>query len=256
MNAIEKKRAQRFLYLKRLYELSGGDKFSYFPFLEIGRELGWDDAATNEIIDYLEDERLIHFPTFGTVSMTHAGVKLIEKALSNPDRSTGYFPPANIIIVVNGDFTIGGDFVGRNKTTSNTGGDGIVGRDVAIAQQALPTIDENSVLIYPFKNPPYNAVEMHYLGGEPIKDLEVWLIFTNTNSEVQRKQVEEFFPRGDDKMIWRQFKANVLKRDDVVLFRLLQKKHTLDGKVIVEASFVGAQTGKAVKLKRDFVLEL
>lgn len=120
MNAIVTKKAQRFLYLKRLYELNEGNRLAYFPFAEIGRELGWDEAVCSEVMDYLMNEYLIESPAFGTVSITHLGIKLIEKALGNPEEDMGYFPPANIIIVVNGNFTVGGDIVGRDKSAATS----------------------------------------------------------------------------------------------------------------------------------------
>lgn len=122
MDTIQKKRAQRFLYLKRLYEKAEGSTFPDFVFTEIGRELGWTDSVINEVADYLIDEGLIEFLSIITVKLTHRGLKFMEEALSAPDRPTQYFPPANIIIMVNGDFTVGGDVIGRDKTTTGTTG--------------------------------------------------------------------------------------------------------------------------------------
>jgi len=82
---IKKKETQRFLYLKRLYELSSGNTLSYFQFTEIGKELGWKDEITDEITDYLKNEGLIDFPSFGTVSITHPGIKLVEDTLKKSD---------------------------------------------------------------------------------------------------------------------------------------------------------------------------
>jgi hypothetical protein len=82
---IKKKNAQRFLYLKCLYELSNSNTLSYFQFTEIGKELGWKDEITDETTDYLKDEGLIDFPSFGTVSITHAGIKHVEDSLNKAD---------------------------------------------------------------------------------------------------------------------------------------------------------------------------
>ena len=120
MNAIATKKAQRFLYLKRLYELSEGNRLAYFPFAEIGQEFGWDVALCDDVTDYLKNEGLIEYPAFGTVGITHLGIKLIEKALGNPEEDMGYFPPANIIIVVGGNFTVGGDIIGRDKSAATS----------------------------------------------------------------------------------------------------------------------------------------
>ena len=119
-----------------------------------------------------------------------------------------------------------------------------------------PTVDENSIAMYPYKNPPYNAIEMKYVGSEPIRDLEVWLTYKDKNGEVKRKQVEEFFPQEDHTMIWKQFNANFLNENELVRFRLLQNKNTEDGKVVVEVVFVGAKTGRVVKARKEFELVL
>jgi len=116
MDTITKKRAQRFLYLKYLYELTGGDKLKFVQRLDAGRDLGWDEETTEDTISYLRDEKLIKTITATTASITHLGVTTIERALSQPEMSTEYFPPTNTITIINGDVTVGGDFIGRDKT--------------------------------------------------------------------------------------------------------------------------------------------
>lgn len=124
MNAIERKRAQRFLYLKRLYE-KGCIELQPCALLETGRELGWDDATTNEVEDYLEAERLIKFPNSGQVCITHNGIKEVEDKLANSNLPTQHFPSVINVFLVNGDYIVNGDVVGRDKTISNTAGDDI-----------------------------------------------------------------------------------------------------------------------------------
>ena len=119
MDTITKKKAQRFLYLRRIYEITEGKQLVWVNRIELGRELGWDDETTNDVVNYLREERLIETRTFTKANITHLGVKVIERALEQPDNSTEYFPAASIIIVVNGDFTVGGDVVGRDKTTAS-----------------------------------------------------------------------------------------------------------------------------------------
>lgn len=55
---------------------------------------------TWNITQYLESERLIEIKGVpdGT-SITHYGVRMIEEALSDPNKPTYYFPPANFIYV-------------------------------------------------------------------------------------------------------------------------------------------------------------
>lgn len=120
MKTIEQKKAQRFLYLKRLYEKAEGNTFPDFIFTDIGREFGWDDQTSDEVTEYLKNEGLVEFISSANVKLTHRGLKLMEEALSSPTQPTPYFPPANIIIVVNGNFTVQGSIIGRDQTITNS----------------------------------------------------------------------------------------------------------------------------------------
>ncbi len=129
MDSGEKRKAQRFLFLRRLYETVDANPLVGCNFRELGGELGWDEATTNNIVDYLRDERLIRTVTFVYAVITHEGIKAMEYALSNPDQPTPYFPRANFILVVSGNFVIDGDVVGRDQSTTNVAGGDFVGRD-------------------------------------------------------------------------------------------------------------------------------
>jgi len=118
------------------------------------------------------------------------------------------------------------------------------------------SLDQDSLLIYPYQSPPYNAIEMKYVGDEPIKDLEIWLNYKSKDGTEIQKQIEEFFTRDDHRMIWRQFKANFLEENDVVRFRLVQKSNTKDRKAIVKVAFTGAKTRQKVRYQREFELNL
>ena len=154
--------------------------------------------------------------------------------------------PAAIYLQANRDIKIGGDVTGRDKISATS---------IEGVSAERRTITEDSVSLYAYDNPPYNAVELHYFGGEPARDVEVWLRYTDQNEIATRRPVEDFFPSDDLKMIWRQFKANVLKENDVVRFRLLQKKHTSNGMVVVEVGAIGAKSGIKIHVKKDFVLK-
>ena len=120
-----------------------------------------------------------------------------------------------------------------------------------------PKLDENSLLIYPYENPPYNDVEMRFIGDEPVKDLDVRIISKNKDGEEKQTKVEHFSKENDTRMLWTRFKANVLTKNEVVRFHLLRRKEqVMDGKVTVVASFVGARTGKAIQVSKDIELEL
>ena len=108
--------------------------------------------------------------------------------------------------------------------------------------------------MYPYDNPPYNSVELHYVGQEQAIDLQVWKIFLDKNGVEQRILVNQFFSKGDLRMGWYHVPANVMTENDLVRFHLVQKQNTLDGKAMVEVKFVGAKTRKVVEIKKEFNL--
>jgi hypothetical protein len=100
MNTIEDMKKKRFQFLNKLYKLTGGDEFKWFNMFQIGKELGFDNALTENIAQYLRDEGLIEFRALGgIIGISHQGVREIEKAFSNPDIPTSHFPPINIIAI-------------------------------------------------------------------------------------------------------------------------------------------------------------
>ncbi len=116
MENLQKKKAQRYIYLKHLYDLADGDTVQSFAFEEIGNQLGWDNSTRDKVENYLQEEGLIDFPSFGQVSITHKGVRQIEQAIDHSDQPSRYFPPVSLIIInANHDVTIGGDVIGRDK---------------------------------------------------------------------------------------------------------------------------------------------
>jgi hypothetical protein len=80
MKTVANKQQQRSLFLKRLYE-KGYDEYHPCSMYEIGREIHWDDSTTDEIEDFLKNEGLIEYPSFGQVCITHKGKKEVEKGL-------------------------------------------------------------------------------------------------------------------------------------------------------------------------------
>ncbi len=95
---IERLKADRFFFLKTLWEASGGDIMAWFNIDDIGKELGFSEDYTMKIFNYLSSEGLIEPHALGgIIGITHYGIKEIEKALSRPENPTKYFPPVNII---------------------------------------------------------------------------------------------------------------------------------------------------------------
>jgi len=117
---IEERKKKRLQLLHAIYELTGADRNKLVPIFILGRSLGFNNETIEEIRQYLQEEGLIgekfspHFGRFeqkGKVvsfrfvytpaeerdrliySITHEGVIEVEKALSEPETPTKYFPP-------------------------------------------------------------------------------------------------------------------------------------------------------------------
>lgn len=96
---IEQMRSQRFQFLHRCYEISGADELRHLSMFDVGKELGFDKSVTMRIVQYLEGEGLIKFRTMGGgIAISHRGVVHMERALSEPDAPTEYFPAVINII--------------------------------------------------------------------------------------------------------------------------------------------------------------
>jgi hypothetical protein len=120
---------------------------------------------------------------------------------------------------------------------------------------ALETsLNESSLLVYPHEDSHCNAVKMLYAGSEIIRDLDIRMIYRDSDGKKQTKIVEEFFPESDRYMVFEPYHYYHLEPNQVAYFPLLQKASVPDGKVTVSASFTGAKSGKLVQFERDFEL--
>jgi hypothetical protein len=96
---LEERRAKRFKFLELLYDKVSGDEFDVYSVNLLGRDLGFDETEAGRIAQYLAGEGLIEFQAMGDggmVSLTHAGVREIDEALTNKDTPTAHFPPLNV----------------------------------------------------------------------------------------------------------------------------------------------------------------
>jgi hypothetical protein len=99
--SLQEKKEQRLLFMHRLYQETDGSTLHDVDSTELGKELGWSDQATQNVVEYLADEGLLEFPAAGDlITITHAGVVEVETALEAPDRGTEHFPPAANVIVI------------------------------------------------------------------------------------------------------------------------------------------------------------
>jgi hypothetical protein len=96
---VQRKKRQRFEFMKMLYEVTNGNEHAFVNALEIGNELGFERSDILLTTQYLDGEGLLKQVTLDyRVGITHLGVVEVESALENPDRPTVHFPPAQNII--------------------------------------------------------------------------------------------------------------------------------------------------------------
>jgi hypothetical protein len=99
---LSAKKAQRFKFVKQLYNETEGNVNSLIDMWQLGQQLGFTSDETQNVADYLSGEGLIEFRAIGgIVGITHRGIQEVEEALDNPDRPTRHFGPVNILSVQN-----------------------------------------------------------------------------------------------------------------------------------------------------------
>jgi len=106
---------KRFLYLSKMYEESNASTIAVFKMDEVGVELGFDNIAIRNIVNYLIDEGLIEpYALGGTIQLTHWGIKEVEQAYEHPTESTEHFAP-----IVNYSININSSGYGSVINTGN-----------------------------------------------------------------------------------------------------------------------------------------
>jgi hypothetical protein len=95
---IKELQRQRFEFLKRVYEKTGGSRDQDVGIYTVGDELRLSCDEVDRAVEYLIAEDLLERPHFGNdIAITHLGVIEAEQALAEPDKPTDYFPPLNVI---------------------------------------------------------------------------------------------------------------------------------------------------------------
>jgi hypothetical protein len=93
MDALTKKKTDRFRFLNRLYERTNGDYHALEDMWEVGADVGLTRDEAQRVMDYLDGEGLAtHRAMGGAVALTHVGLREVERALSVPEAPTHYFP--------------------------------------------------------------------------------------------------------------------------------------------------------------------
>ena len=116
-------------------------------------------------------------------------------------------------------------------------------------------VSEDSLSIYPHRNPPYNAAKILYTGPETAKDIVVRIVYRDDAGNSQTKVVTDFFPKEDPRMWKHHYKYDFLEPNQVAYFHLLKRKSTQNGIATVVATFTGATSGVSVKVEREFDLQ-
>jgi len=133
MRDFQEKKKNRWLMLRTFYEKANGVTDCLISFWDVGKFLGWDPNTTSSTYNYLANEGLLESMSLrGEATITHKGVKEVEKVEENPDQPTSYFP-ANITIykdkVIHGD-NFEGDMNNSTGDTYNVSGQaGAVGKN-------------------------------------------------------------------------------------------------------------------------------
>ncbi len=78
----EEKLARRYRYLRVLYRLSDGRRLADIPVDALKDELLWDQATFDAVDEWLTDEGLVEWPSFGIVNLTHRGIQFVEQLLT------------------------------------------------------------------------------------------------------------------------------------------------------------------------------
>jgi hypothetical protein len=86
-------RAQRFAFLRAVYDETDGTTERMVQMSDIGAKVGFDDDLTGRIVTYLIDEGLLEWAAMGgLIELTHWGLKEVEEVLSTPEQPTEHFP--------------------------------------------------------------------------------------------------------------------------------------------------------------------
>lgn len=100
---IKQKNKDRLDFLKKIYEISNGQTaYTVDGWEQVGKILGFDRQNSTTIYHFLNDEGLTEPMGAGIrLSLTHDGLKEIEKAINEPDKPTEHFAPINQYNTIN-----------------------------------------------------------------------------------------------------------------------------------------------------------
>jgi len=94
-----KRQADRFRFLRRVYDDAGGNLLTPVAVEEAGTATGLFADEAENIALYLVEKDFIKWASIGIVMLTQWGIDEVERALLEPDRATSYFPPVNVMVI-------------------------------------------------------------------------------------------------------------------------------------------------------------
>jgi hypothetical protein len=142
MDALTKKKTDRFRFLHRLYERTSGDYHALEDMFEVGADVGLSRNETGLVMQYLDGEGLAtHRAIGGAVAMTHSGVLEVERALSKPETPTHYFPP--VVNILHVQSMVGSQIQQGTHGSTQSQTQSISQNDTAAIQALLTQLQEN-----------------------------------------------------------------------------------------------------------------
>jgi hypothetical protein len=117
---IQKLKKDRFSFLLQAYEMARGSNRIVINGWDVGGILNFEEEYTSNIFNYLAEEELIEGMGAGLgLLITHAGVKEVEEALSEPNKPTEHFSPINQYNINIGNMSGGAIQQATNNSTIN-----------------------------------------------------------------------------------------------------------------------------------------
>ena len=105
MDDISRKKAQRFDFLRALYDESGADSMKSVSMTTAAGTIGVEGAERKSIESYLQGEDLIYTGNdlpYPEGRITHKGIREVEASLTSPDKPT---PVMNVVNNFHGNMT-------------------------------------------------------------------------------------------------------------------------------------------------------
>lgn len=108
-----------------------------------------------------------------------------------------------------------------------------------------------------YKYAPYLSLELRYLSNiEPIKIQDVKVVYLDKQDNKKEKKIDRFFPLSDLAMAgpYRISPPQLFEKDGFRFHVLLDFEDLKNADISIEVDFVGVNSEKKFKIKKDFVI--